>query len=315
MAGACRPRMRRVILNMHMPKTGGTTLDAALGRSFGAGHRNMSYLVEAGAGGRAGGHLTWGAVARMRDLSGTEAVWSLSTRDIVEMLDADAGIVSLSRHGLYADPICVGRAAGQGGCGGYDLRPIFFVRRFAPWHMSLYRQQRGDPDSLVRLSRDPRAILAKTGSPREYARFCIDNADILGNHKIMHNWTGAQTDAVLGSLGLYQVGLTERYDESLVAIEDALSADFPGLDLSYPRPLNAGGGGPSGRAELARQIGDGLLRELEAAYAEDAVYDRIASELDARISRVRDFGGRLDAFRARCAARRADFAPRGARPP
>ena len=157
MDGAFRPRMRRVILNMHMPKTGGTTLDAALGRSFGAGHRNMSYLVEAGVGGRAGGHLTWDAVARMRDLSGTEAVWSLSTRDIVEMLDADAGIVSLSRHGLYADPICVGRAAGQGGCGGYDLRPIFFVRRFAPWHMSLYRQQRGDPDSLVRLSCDPRA--------------------------------------------------------------------------------------------------------------------------------------------------------------
>ena len=298
--------MRRVILNMHMPKTGGTTLDAALGRSFGAGHCNMSYLVQARAGGRAGGHLTWGAVARMRDLSGTEAVWSLSTRDVIEMLDAAKGIVSLSRHGLYVDPRCVGRGeAGQEICGGYDLRPIFFVRRFAPWHMSLYRQQRGDPDSMVRLSRDPRAILAKTGSPREYARFCIDNADMLGNHRIMHNWTGAQTEAVLGSLGLYQVGLTERYDESLVAIEDALSADFPGLDLSYPRPLNVGGGGPCSREGLARQIGDGLLRELEAAYAEDAVYDRIASELDSRISRVRDFDEKLANFRARCAGRRA----------
>lgn len=296
--------MRRVILNMHMPKTGGTTLNMALWRSFGRGHRNMSYLVRTGTGGRTE-HLTWHRVACMRDLLGTEAVWSLSTRDVIDMLDADAGIVSLSRHGMYVDPACVGREAGcPDGCGGYDLRPIFFVRRFAPWHMSLYEQQRGDPSSLVRLSRDPRAILAKTGSPREYARFCVDNADMLGNHKIMHNWTGAQTEAVLGSLGLYQVGLTERYDESLVVIEDALSDDFPGIDLSYPRPLNAGGGGPRGREELARQIGDGLLRELEAAYAEDAVYGRIASELDSRMSRVRDFGGRLAAFRERCAERR-----------
>ena len=253
--------MRRVILHMHMPKTGGTTLDAALDRSFGPGHRNMSYLVQRGAAGRPIRHMTWDEAVRMRDAPGVEAEWSLSSPDVVGMLDADDGIVSLSRHGMYVDPACIrGDPGCPGGCRGYDLRPIFFVREFFSWHVSLYLQQRRDPAGLARFSRDPRAVLAKTGSLEEYTRFCVDNADMLRNHKIMHSWTDGETDAVLRSLGLYQIGLTERYDESLVAIEDALSADFPGIDLSYPRPLNEAGGLPGGgerygAAYLEREVG------------------------------------------------------------
>ena len=303
--------MRRVILHMHMPKTGGTTLDAALDRSFGPGHRNMSYLVRRGAGGRPGGHMTWDEAFRMRDAPGVEADWSLSVPAVIGILDADEGIVSLSRHGMYVDPGCIMKDPGcPEGCRGYDLRPIFFVREFFSWHTSLYFQQRRDPGSLVRLSRDPRAVLAKTGSLKEYTRFCVDNAGALRNHKIMHNWTDGETEAVLRNLGLYQIGLLERYDESLVVIEDALSADFPGIDLSYPRPLNAGGGRLAGARhgadELERHVGATLARELEDAYAERGVYARISSELESRTSRVQDFQGKLDGFRARCAARRAE---------
>ena len=308
MQASPRPAVRRVILNMHMPKTGGTTLDKALGRSFGPAHLNMSYMVERGPeAGRPGRHLTWDEVARMDDLSGADALWSLSTADVIGMLDGRADVVSMSRHGLYVDPRCLKEGAGSAECGGYDIRPIFFVREFASWHASLYYQQRRDPDKTVRLSRDPRAVLAKTGSLREYTRFCVDNARMLANHRIMHNWSREETGAVLDNIGLYQVGLVERYDESLVAIEDALSADFPGLDLSYPRPLNVGpGGARAGRGGLERLVGGDLLRELEAAYDERWIYDKISSELDSRVSRVRNFRAKLGAFRARCARLRAE---------
>ena len=313
---AQRRPVRRVILHMHMPKTGGTTLDAALDRSFGPGHRNMSYLVQRGAAGRPIRHMTWDEAVRMRGAPGVEAEWSLSAPAVLGMLDADGGIVSLSRHGMYVDPACIrGDPGCPEGCRGYDLRPIFFVREFFSWHVSLYLQQRRDPAGLARFSRDPRAVLAKTGSLEEYTRFCVDNADMLRNHKIMHNWTDGETDAVLRSLGLYQIGLTERYDESLVVIEDALSADFPGIDLSYPRPLNeAGGGARYGAAYLEREVGGGLARELEAAYAERGVYARISSELESRMSRVRGFREKLARFRARCAARRAEDAAAAAAP-
>ena len=99
--------MHRVILHMHMPKTGGTTLDAALDRSFGPGHRNMSYLVQREAGGRPSRHMTWGEAVRISGVPGVEADWSLSAPAVLGMLDADDGIVSLSRHGRYVDPACI----------------------------------------------------------------------------------------------------------------------------------------------------------------------------------------------------------------
>lgn len=310
--------MRCVILHMHMPKTGGTTLDAVLDRNFGRGHRNMSYLVRAGADGRLRRHMTWNEAARMIDASAAKAVWDLPTSDVIEILDADKSIVSLSRHGMYVDPACIRKDPGcLEPCRGYDLRPIFFVREFFSWHMSLYFQQRRDPRSLVRYSHDSRAVLAKTGSLREYTRFCIDNAETLSNHKIMHNWTVAKTCAVLDNIEVYQIGLVERYDESLVVIEDALSSDFPGIDLSYSRPLNVDKesqkkGTQRGKDELEAQIGHDLLRELEAVYAEREVYNQISSELDSRVLRVRNFKEKLDGFKARCAAR---FAEGGAEQP
>ena len=68
-----------------------------------------------------------------------------------------------------------------------------------------------------------------------------------------------------------------------------------------------------GKDELEAQIGHDLLCELDAIYAERKVYDRISSELDSRVLRVRNFKEKLDGFKARCAAR---FAEGGAeRPP
>lgn len=304
--------MRCVVLHMHMPKTGGTTLDAALDRNFGRGHRNMSYLVRKGEEGHPRRHMTWSEAARMTDASAAEAVWNLPVSDVIEILDADKSIVSLSRHGMYVDPACIRKDPGcLEACRGYDLRPIFFVREFFSWHTSLYFQQRRDPGSLARYSHDPRAVLAKTGSLREYTRFCIDNAEILNNHKIMHNWTDAETCAVLDNIDLYQIGLIERYDESLVVIEDALSSDFPGIDLSYSRPLNVDKenqkkGTRRGKDELEREIGHDLLRKLEETYAEREVYDRISLALDSRILSMHNFHEKLDGFKARCAAKFAE---------
>ena len=41
--------------------------------------------------------------------------------------------------------------------------------------------------------------------------------------------------------GMYRIGVTERYDESLAVMECELAAHFPGLDLSYAAPSNRDG--------------------------------------------------------------------------
>ena len=52
--------------------------------------------------------MTWDEAVRISGAPGVEAEWSLPSPDVVGMLDADDGIASLSRHGMYVDPACIG---------------------------------------------------------------------------------------------------------------------------------------------------------------------------------------------------------------
>ena len=125
----------------------------------------------------------------------------------------------------------------------------------------------------------------------------------------MYNWTVDDADRMLARLELYQIGLVERYNESLVVMEDALGTHFQRLDLSYGSPRNVGESGKGGAAvrglrELEREIGVELADDL-ARMGEwsDNLYDKLEEELESRVSRVSNFRSKLDDFESRCRAR------------
>ncbi|MGB1142728.1 MAG: hypothetical protein ACPG1A_17645, partial [Halioglobus sp.] len=103
------------------------------------------------------------------------------------------------------------------------------------------------------------------------------------------------------------VGIVERYDESMVVVEDLLKADFPAIDLSYVRQntsRKSGSGSFDERiAGIMERLGD-LQREVIDQNSLDLALYRLAnSRLDEQVAAIADFDERLEAFRTRCANR------------
>ena len=304
--------MRNVILHMHFPKTGGTTLSAILDREFGDRHRRLSFFRLRKPDELGNVHVPWKQVLRKYGVADLEPDWDFGEAGLADVLERDRDMAAISRHGMVVRPSTVEAMAAMTGTGpGCRVLPVFFLRKFLPWHASLYFQQRRDPEYMVRLSCDPEVLVAKTGTLREYTRYCVGSPDSRRRHKIMHNWTASDANMMLARLELYQIGLVERYDESLVVVEDALREHFPGLDLSYGSPLNVGEHGRVGTAthrtrDLEGEMGADLVEDLaEMGAWSDGLYDRMDAELDSRVSRVSNFRGKMDDFESRCRARGA----------
>ena len=300
--------LRNVILHMHFPKTGGTTLSAILGREFGDRHRRLSFFRLRKPDGLGNVHVPWKHVLNKHGVADLEPDWDFGEADLADVLERDGDIAAISRHGMVVRPSTVEAMAAKTGTG-CRILPVFFLRRFLPWHVSLYFQQRRDPEYMVRLSRDPEVLVAKTGTLKEYTRYCVGSPDSRRRHKIMHNWTVGDANMMLARLDLYQIGLVERYGESLVVIEDRLREHFPGLDLSYGSPLNVGEHVRAGTAaqrtrDLERVLGADLVEDLADMGAwSDGLYGRMDAELDSRVSSVSNFRGKMDDFESRCRAR------------
>ena len=289
--------MRNVILHMHLPKTGGTTFSAVLRREFGAACTSLSFLRRKTPD-RAS--VEWNGLDGM---DGSELVpcWRFGPKDIFGLLDGDTGTRAVARHGMFIGPEHLG------GTGRYRLFPVFFVRNYLAWHMSFYFQQRRDPELLISLSTDPRVIVAKTGNIREYTEFCADHCEEY--HKMTVGWPPGTERDVMRNLGMYRIGVTERYNESLAVMECELAAHFPGLDLSYAAPDNVDGA-RAGRSvrqnldDLEERVGTDLLCRLAGAHRDCTdLYERVNMELDARVSRIDGFGDRLADFERRCGER------------
>ena len=302
--------MRNIILHMHFPKTGGTTLSAILDREFGDRHRDLSFFRLNKPDKLGSTHVPWKHVLYKYGATDLEPDWDFRGTDLVDVLERNRDISAVSRHGMVIRPSTIEAMAARTGADlGCRILPVFFLRRFFSWHVSLYFQQRRDPEYMVRLSRDPEVMVAKTGTLKEYTRYCVGSPDSRRRHKIMFNWTANDADRMLARVELYQVGLMERYDESLIVIEDALKEYFPGLDLSYGSPLNVGRRGRSGTAarhmrDLEREMGADLVEDLaEMGAWSDGLYGRMAKELDSRVSRVDNFRSKLEDFESRCRAR------------
>ena len=326
--------MRNVILHMHLPKTGGTTLSVILNRELGDRHHHLSFFrlkkpdelgnthmpwkhilhndshrirVDRDQGNT---HMPWKRVLHKYGMADLEPDWDFREADLVDVLERNMGISAISRHGMVIGPSTIEAMMAETG-DGLDCRilPVFFLRKFFSWHASLYFQQRRDPEYMVRLSCDPEVMVAKTGTLKEYTRYCVGSPDSRRRHKMMYNWTADDADRMLARIELYQIGLMERYNESLVVMEEALGEYFPGLDLSYGSPLNVDGHRRGGTAaqrvrDLERDIGRDLAEDLaEMGAWSDDLYDKIDEELDSRVSRMSNFRGKLDDFESRCRTR------------
>lgn len=296
---------RTLMLHMHFPKTGGTTLSKIFTREFGGRHCHLSFFVPKAIDGSKQ-HITWRDVGTKHPVSTLEPDWHFDENDLFAAVKQHDDAVVISRHGMIITPSTIETMKdADRPC---RIVPIFFMRKFFPWHASLYFQQRRDPEYMVRLSRDPEVMVAKTGSFVEYTKYCVSNRDSLGRHKPMYNWSDSHVEAMLGSVKSYQFGLVERYDESLVVIEDALRECFPKLDLSYARPHNVG---KTKEGALASHVGK-LRARLDARLAErlgsmgektDNLHAKLNGELDARISRIPDFDTKMADFSDRCKSR------------
>jgi len=94
------------------------------------------------------------------------------------------------------------------------------------------------------------------------------------------------------------VGLVERYDESMVALEYVLEKRGVSFDLSYAKRMNTTSAHPD-IEHLAEAIPPQLL--LDATELDERLYRRAARRLDARIKVIAHFDERLQGFRRRCA--------------
>jgi hypothetical protein len=93
------------------------------------------------------------------------------------------------------------------------------------------------------------------------------------------------------------VGLVERYDESMVALEHMLQELGVSFDLAYPRVMNA-----TRLDQDVEPAAESLPRELllESTELDERLYKRVVVRLDERIENIANFEERLHDFRMRC---------------
>lgn len=305
--------LRNVILHMHFPKTGGSTLNSILNREFGKKHYALSFFRPKNTNKSPNPNICWNDAGKIYENPELTPVWEFGATDIFDMLEHNQDAMAVSRHGMFLDPVHLN--ADDDTCDKsskdvrnekYNLFPIFFLRKTPLWHMSFYFQQRRDQDNLVRLSYDHRLIVAKTGNLREYTQFCVENMVDLNHHKIMYNWSDHAVDMMVRHIGLYQIGITERYDESLAVMEHMLADHFPGIDLSYAARVNVDENRKNNTeiqnmSELREHLGEELLKKFTKSHERSTkLYKIVDAELDKRISRIQDFDQKMSDFERRC---------------
>ena len=272
--------MRPVILHGHIFKNAGTTFDWSLQRNFGErflDHREDQQMLGAGR-------------AHIEELlTGEQALRAISshhmTRDLPAMQDVRFLQVYLLRH------------------------PLERIR-------SVYDFERKQPGLT------PGAKAARNKSFRDYVqwRMLPDVAHTIRNYQTLYlagNHTLASDTeiatrhfpaAVAHVRDDALVGLVERYDESMVVLEDSFKEGFPEIDLSYipqnvskSKWLNTKRRDPV--AKILDELGDLQRTVIDKNSFDLALYQIVAARLDARILQVDAFEQKLVEFRERCCQR------------
>lgn len=241
--------MRKVLVHAHIFKNAGTTFDFSLRRFFGEGfvdHREDAALV-----------------------AGRNAY-------LLDYLAGNPGVNSLSTHSLYFHVI---------GNEEIELVPVYFLRHPVARVWSVYqfekRQTGVDTQGAKR---------AKELNLNDYVEWYLEQsspATIRNIHTIFLSGGGpgpvdmaskfaAARDYLAGDR--CHLAIVERYDDSMLLLEEALAPDFPGIDLSYVRK-NVTTEDPDAVAE---ERANELLDHLDESVAEKLIE---ANDYDLRIYR------------------------------
>lgn len=269
--------MKYVILHGHIFKNAGTTFDWSLQKNFEKNfldHRQDQLMRADGA-----GHLTH----LLEEKGQMQAISSHHmTRDLPDLPHVSFLYVYILRH-----PIERMRSV-------YDFE----------------RKQRGStPGSKAAKSKSFREYVEWRMSPkvahtiRNYQTLYLAGYHGLADHseiasKFFHQAINTLRDVQL-------VGVVDRYDESMVAMEEALREYFPDIDLAYV-PQNVASGkrrNYSIEDAVARtfdELGSLAKSVVDQNSFDLALYQMAVSKLEKQISSIDNFKPKLEDFRKRC---------------
>lgn len=270
--------MRHIVLHGHIFKNAGSTLDWSLQRIFGdrfLDHRQDKPMRQAG-----------------REL-------------LAQLVEQDEQLCALSSHHMTGDLprisgvnfICVNLLR-------HPLRRLRSVYDFE-------RRQEGET---------PGARAAKQKNFRDYVawRMQPDVARTIRNYQTLylagrhHPTDNAEIARHYFGVALAKiassafVGVVERYDESMVVLEEQLRSIFPDIDLSYVRQNvsvspSVGQAGERIVAEVMSELGDLQKQVIDENSFDLALYQSGSAALQSRIEGMENFALKLANFRQRCA--------------
>lgn len=265
---------RNIIVNLHLFKTAGTTLRDTLSRNYGIDHLDL-----------------------MRD-----RYWKSS--DLIMVLDQYKDAVAISRHRIrFADIRDTGR---------YRFFPVFFLRKPLEWFTSMYAFHKykhitedvdEQPTIIARTSMD---IMEFT---EIFSKECKNIMNEYINNILLRRQDGStlNMNEFMSEIGRYQIGTTERYDESCVVIEENLREYFPGIDLAYPQRRNVNptklySDMRSWITDIRNRTENSLLIDKIISMNADTtrMYCMVNKELDMRISGMNGFDRMMRNFKERC---------------
>jgi len=268
--------MRHILLHGHMFKNAGTTLDWSLRRSFGAGfcgHRDDAAMREA------------------------------PNNALAEALGNEA-VVALSSHNLPCPPPAIP---------GVHFHCVFLLRHPIERILSVYAFERAQQ------AESPGALAAKRMHLQDYVAWRLQDPvrPVIRNFQtrflagVSERNAGVPLSAAAVAAAHRRlaegahIGIVERYDDSMVALEAALRPHFPDLDLAYVAQNVAASSdrATAGQTRSAQERLGPLWDAVMAHNAEDlALYQLAVQSLDRRIAAEPDFAGKLSSFRQRRAA-------------
>ncbi len=227
-------------------------------------------------------------------------------RHVEQLLADNEGLRALSSHHM---PVARSKIPGT------TLFPLYLLRHPLERIGSVYEFERRQQSDT------PGARAASSKSLSQYVRWRMDPdvAPVIRNYQTLY-LAGAHAlarkrevgmthllDAVETLRGPALVGVVERYDESMVCFEEALRDPLPQIDFSYiPQNVSPTGPGNKGCHNVSgvralRQLDDQLLATVIDHNGYDLALYNMANELlDARVSGIADFEGKLARFRQRC---------------
>jgi hypothetical protein len=269
--------MRYILLHGHIFKNAGTTFDWALHKNFGKNfldHREDKLM-------RAEGRT-----------------------HLAELCTAEPDLCALSSHHMTRDLP--------------EIESLQFIQVYLLRHpiervRSVYDFERAQQGLT------PGAKAAKSKSFRDYVAWrmlptvahTIRNYQTLylaGHHSLADDEqiaTKCFPDAMAAVNKFSLIGLVERYDESMVMLEESLRESFPALDLAYVAQNVSKGkrrkkAPLDGVARTLEDLGDLQRTIIDKNSFDLALYQMAVQRFDARITHIDQFSDKLADFQERC---------------